>query len=154
MKEKNKKTLKILIFVAVVIGVLIINIVKSNQEVQKNNANTTSGFELLAESDFRLKDTLKLGYPTMLDIGGAECVPCKAMASVLVELNEELMGKAIIKFVDYWKYPHLAEQFEFEVIPTQFFYDKDGKLHTKHQGQITKEKVIDIFKEMGYEFDE
>ena len=154
MKEESKKILRILIIAVVVVGILVINIVKSNQGAQKNNENTVSGFELLAESDFKLEETLALGYPTLVDIGGADCVPCKAMAPVLKELNEELMGKAIIKFVDYWKYPDLANQFDFSAIPTQFFYDEEGKLYTTHQGQITKEEVVEIFKEMGYSFDD
>lgn len=95
-----------------------------------------------------------MGYPTLLDIGGADCVPCKAMAPVLKELNSELMGKAIIKFIDYWKYSHLASQFEFEVIPTQFFYDEEGKLYKTHQGEMTKEEILAIFKDMGYEFND
>ncbi|NLA33051.1 MAG: thioredoxin family protein [Mollicutes bacterium] len=74
------------------------------------------------------------------------------MAKVLQELNKELMGKAIVKFVDYWKYGYLASQFEFEVIPTQFFYDKNGNLYKTHQGEISKSEALNIFKEMGYDF--
>lgn len=95
-----------------------------------------------------------MGYPAMLDIGGSDCISCKNMATTLKELNKELMGKAIVKFIDYWQYGHLASQFEFEVIPTQFFYNENGELYKTHKGELTKEEILAIFKEMGYEFND
>ncbi len=141
----------IIIFIAFILLVLLAS---KNDDSKKDNANVIAGFELLAGPDFKKEEVLALGYPTLLDVGGAECIPCKAMAPVLEELNEELMGVAIIKFVDYWKYPKLASQFQFNVIPTQFFYDETGKLVKTHEGGITKEGILAIFAEMGYNFNE
>ena len=150
--EKNSKKGIIIVVLIILIGLIIIKY--SNNDQKSSNENVITGFELLASTDFKKEEILALGYPTLLDIGGAECIPCKAMAPVLKELNKELMGKAIIKFVDYWKYPHLASQFQFNVIPTQFFYDEHGELNRVHEGGITKEGILAIFKEMGYTFDE
>jgi len=36
----------------------------------------------------------------MLDIGAMECVPCKMMAPIMKELEEEYKGKAAIIFID------------------------------------------------------
>lgn len=162
LKEENKRSVisrkemtnKISLIIFIILGVVLVMAMKKNAELKLNNTEALPGFELLAESDFKKEETLALGYPTLLDIGGADCIPCKEMAPVLVELNEELMGKAIIKFVDYWKYNHLAEQFSFKVIPTQFFYDENGKLFKTHEGGITKEEILKTFKEMGYDFNE
>ena len=49
------------------------------------------------------------------------------MAPILVALHDELRGKAIIRFVDVWKYRDLAEDIPLQVIPTQIFFDADGK---------------------------
>ncbi len=149
MKEENKKI--VLVFVIVIIITIIgsMSLVKYKDE---EKVSTDGVFDLNVSADFDKDEVLSEGYPTMLDVGGADCVPCKNMAPVLEKLNEDLNGKAIIKFVDYWSYPDLAKQFEFSVIPTQFFYDENGELFTTHEGGITEEEVLEIFKEMGYEF--
>lgn len=151
---ENKRIFNLVVVLLIVIGMIIIIVVKKNQKEEVNSNNYKEGFELLATEDFNKDEVLSKGYPALLDIGGGECIPCKAMKPVLVQLNDEWQGKVIVKFIDYWKYPDLGEQFNFSVIPTQFFYDEDGKLYKTHQGQITKEEATEIFKEMGYSFDE
>ncbi len=118
-------------------------------------------------------DKLKAyGLPIVIDFGADSCIPCKEMAPVLKELNEELKGKAIIKFVDVWKYQELVEDYPISIIPTQIFidsngkpfkpqnldamqmklyYHKDTKEHaiTIHEGGMTKEQFLDVLKEMG-----
>lgn len=94
------------------------------------------------------------------------------MAPVLEELNQELRGKAIVKFVDVWKYQNLAQGYPITVIPTQLLFDakgnpytpKDAKamqlnlyssndtnkhIFTTHEGGITKEQLLAMLKEMG-----
>lgn len=151
---KNKKLISLIVVSLIIISMIIIIIVKNNQKKELNYNIYIEGFALLATEDFNKEEVLSRGYPVLLDIGGGECIPCKAMKPVLEELNEQWQGKVIVKFVDYWKYPDLAKQFNFSIIPTQFFYNKNGKLYKTHQGQITKDEVVKIFKEMGYSFDE
>ncbi len=149
MKEDNKKVMSIFI-VAFIFVILMIIVVFKNGNSEEYS--TDDLFDLHVSADFDKDEILEEGYPTLLDVGGADCVPCKAMAPVLEKLNEDLNGEAIIKFVDYWEYPALANQFQFSVIPTQFFYDENGELYTTHEGQLTEEKAYEIFAEMGYEF--
>jgi len=151
---ENRRLISLIVVLLIIMGMISIIIVKNSQKEKEANSDTyEKGFELLATEDFDKEEVLSRGYPVLLDIGGGECIPCKAMKPVLEELNEQWQKKVIVKFVDYWQYPDLANQFDFSVIPTQFFYDEDGKLYTTHQGQITKDEVIEIFKEMGYSFD-
>ena len=44
-----------------------------------------------------------------MDFGADGCMPCKMMEPTLHELNSELRGNAIIKFIDVWQYPEAAE---------------------------------------------
>jgi thioredoxin 1 len=86
-------------------------------------------------SDFGLHWTEKIDmeklksyeFRSIIDFGSDSCIPCKEMAPVLEELNSELKGKAIIRFVDVWKYPDLAEGYPVSVIPTQIFFDAEGR---------------------------
>lgn len=150
---KNEKILPIVVISIIFICLLSLVLFK-NSNKKEDNKVTDEMWVLDVKSDFKKEDVLKSGYPALLDIGGGECIPCKAMRPVLEDLNEEWNGKVIVHFIDYWKYPKLADQFEFSSIPTQFFYDEYGKLYTTHVGAITKDEVIDIFKEMGYDFNE
>lgn len=150
---ENKRLFSLIVVLLIIIGMIIVIVVKENKkEVEANSNPNEDGFELLATENFDKEEVLSRGYPVLLDIGGGECIPCKAMKPVLEELNEDWQGKVIVKFVDYWQYPDLANQFNFSVIPTQFFYDEEGNLYKTHQGQITKEEVIKVFKDMGYSF--
>lgn len=150
----------------------------------KNQKRTEDQAESLQDPIFALhvRDTLDIdklrshGLPLIIDFGADSCLPCKEMAPVLKELNESLQGKAIIKFVDVWKYQDLAEGFPLRVIPTQFFFDKDGKpflpsdpenmqmtiyktkdndthVFTVHEGGMTKSQLLAVLEELGVLYD-
>ena len=116
------------------------------QEIDINDANfdlVVNGFDLEKLKSYKL--------PILIDFGADWCGPCQMMEPILHELNSELRGKAIIKFVDVGKYPQAADGFNFSLIPTQFFFDKEGNLYKSHTGYLSKEDIITILKEMGME---
>lgn len=182
MKENifKKHALKIIIPILIIIVIGAIWFVKNSE--QKPTADNKAGNDsMTAESaDFTLHITKELdleklksyGLPIIIDFGADSCNPCKEMAPVLAKLNKELQGKAIIKFVDVWKYQKLAEGYPISVIPTQVFFDKDGKpytpadpkasqmnmyslkdsnehVFTTHEGGMTEEMIRAALKEMG-----
>jgi thioredoxin 1 len=113
--------------------------------------------------------------PMILDFGSDDCIPCKEMAPVLETLNSEMLGKAIIRFVDVWKHTNGADGFPIQVIPTQVLVNADGTpyvpseamassgirftmytltdttehVFTVHQGGLTEEQMRLILKDMG-----
>lgn len=89
------------------------------------------------------------GRVTMVDLGAAECVPCKMMAPIIVEVREEYQGRADIIFIDVWKYPDQAKQFRIKAIPTQIFFDVDGYEVFRHVGFIDKRNILSVLKQMG-----
>lgn len=193
--EKNKPSkdkslaLKIIIPIAIVIAVAGVYIIKNKDDIfsqkpieagienQEDNSDGTDynsdEFALDATDDFDLEKILSYGLPVVLDFGADSCIPCKEMAPVLKELNEELRGKAIVKFVDVWKNSSAANNVPIRVIPTQFFFDKNGKpyspsndsigliqyqskdtdeiVFTAHEGGMTKEQILSVLKELGVE---
>lgn len=140
--------------------------------ITPNEASTPETvFALDATKDFNLKKNLGLGYPTMIDFGATSCIPCKEMAPILEELNTELEGKAIIKFVDVWKNKSASDSVIIDLIPTQFFWNADGSPYipsqaeargfalysddtgahilTAHEGAMSKEEILFSLEEMG-----
>jgi len=146
----------------------------------KNAAEQRVEMAAAEDSDFALHVTAAVdleqlksyGLPIIIDFGADSCIPCKEMAPVLRELNAELRGKAIIKFVDVWKYEELLNGFPISSIPTQVFIGADGKpyspqdpdalllrlytakdtgehIFTTHEGGLSKGELMGILAEMG-----
>jgi thioredoxin 1 len=90
--------------------------------------------------------------PRLLDLGAKKCVPCKMMAPLLEELATEFKGRLDVEFIDVWENPGAAEQYGIQSIPTQIFYDADGKEFFRHVGFYPKEDILARFKEKGITF--
>ena len=88
---------------------------------------------------------------TMVDLGANSCVPCKMMAPILQKLEKEYTGRAAIVFLDVWKDPDQAKRFGIKVIPTQVFYDKEGKEVYRHVGFMSESAIVSQLKSMGVE---
>jgi thioredoxin 1 len=163
----------------IIVSILIVAVIGAIWYFKNSNKTPiveedNPSFALNVTDSLDIEKLKSYGLPIMIDFGADSCVPCKEMAPTLVELNKELRLKVIIKFVDVWKYKSLAEGYPISVIPTQVFFDKDGKpfnpkdpdelqmkmysskktdehLITTHEGGLTKEQFINVFKEMGVE---
>lgn len=93
--------------------------------------------------------TQTTGVPRMVDLGADKCIPCKEMAPILVELKREYAGKATIEFIDVWKNPQAGEPYGVRIIPTQIFFDRDGKEVWRHEGFLPKAEIVAKLKELG-----
>ena len=96
-------------------------------------------------------DIPRKGTVTMLDLGADKCIPCKMMAPIIEKLKKDYSGKADIVFIDVWKIPKQAERFKISSIPTQIFYDKDGKEVSRHVGFLKEEAIVEKLKSLGIE---
>lgn len=167
--------LKIIIPVLIVLIIAGIWILKNSQKEKDTlPVEGNSDFALNVTEEIDMEQLKSYGVPIIIDFGADKCIPCKQMAPVLKELNEELQGKAIIKFVDVWKYQSLAEGYPISLIPTQIIFDSEGNpytpknadaipltmysakdtnehIFTTHEGGITKEELLSMLNEMGME---
>ena len=171
IEKKSKSVLKIIAPILIIVVILGIFILKSNQE--KSMAANTGEYALEATA-IDLDQLKSYGLPIVIDFGADSCVPCKEMAPVLQKLNKEMQGKAIVKFVDVWKNKNAAADFPVDLIPTQFYFDKDGNpfvpedadamkmklystkdtnkhVYTAHEGGMTEAQLRAVLKEMGVE---
>jgi thioredoxin 1 len=85
----------------------------------------------------------------MVDLGAKECVPCKMMAPILVELEKEYQGRASIIFVDVWQHRDQAQRFGIRGIPTQIFYDQAGREVGRHMGFMDKKTIVAALTKLG-----
>ena len=81
---------------------------------------------------------------TLVDLGAKTCVSRKLMAPILEELQEEYKGRAEVIFIDVWDEANKgkAKAFKIMAIPTQIFYDKQGKEVFRHLGFMDKKAIV------------
>jgi thioredoxin 1 len=91
------------------------------------------------------------GMVTLVDLGAKTCIPCKMMAPILTKLEKQYAGKAAVIFLDVQEYPELIKRFGLSAIPTQIFFDKDGKGVLRHRGFMSEDAIVKQFKDMGVE---
>jgi thioredoxin 1 len=89
--------------------------------------------------------------PKLIDLGADKCVPCVMMAPILEEMKKEYAGVLDIEFIDVWKNPNAGQKYGIRGIPTQIFYDASGKELGRHMGFISKEQILQGFKQVGIE---
>lgn len=158
-----------ILVIVVICGMFIIK----NMQDKPSDENETYPLKISAVN---LQEIKAYGVPTVIDFGSDSCIPCKEMAPVLETLNAEWQGKAVVQFMDVWKYTDGVQNFPVQVIPTQVFFTAEGKpfepsdelaskiqfnmysdrnsgehIFTVHQGGITEEEMRLIFAEMGVE---
>jgi len=87
--------------------------------------------------------------PRLVDVGADKCIPCVMMAPILDELKKEYAGVLDVEFVDVWKNPGAGQQYGVRGIPTQIFYDANGKELNRHMGFMSKQGILDEFQKFG-----
>lgn len=169
---KSNRKIKIIVPILLFCAVVGIWATKNINKDIISEPNGNPDFALHVSEEIDLDKLKSYGLPIVIDFGADSCIPCKEMAPVLKELNDELQGKAIIKFVDVWKYTSAGDGYPISVIPTQVFFDASGKpytpkdsdtipmtlfsrndtgehVFTTHEGGLTKDQLLDILKGMG-----
>jgi len=89
------------------------------------------------------------GMVTMVDLGAKSCIPCKMMAPIMEKMERLYEGKAAIVFIDVWKNREQAKRFGIRAIPTQIFFNSDGKEVYRHVGFIGEKDIIAQLEKMG-----
>jgi thioredoxin 1 len=109
----------------------------------------SGGAPLLFAEPGKPEDVPVKGMVTMVDLGAKSCVPCKLMAPIMEKLEKDYKGKAAIIFIDVWKEPDQAKRFGIRAIPTQIFYDKEGKEAYRHVGFMSENAIVSQLKNLG-----
>ena len=78
---------------------------------------------------------------TMLDLGSTSCSPCTMMEPILESVRTHYEGKAAIVFIDVREHPEMKAKYGIKSIPTQIFYDKDGKERERHVGFLEERRI-------------
>ena len=87
--------------------------------------------------------------PRLVDLGAGKCIPCKLMAPILAELKTNYAGRIEVQFIDVWENPEAGKKYGINLIPTQIFYDAEGKELFRHEGFFGKDDILAKWKSFG-----
>jgi thioredoxin 1 len=130
-----------LIGILIVLGVTLILFANCGDQAE-NKSNLG-----LSQTDRKNQQAMKL--PMLVDLGKGTCIPCKKMKPILDELKAEYQGKAIVRVIDLRDEPKEARKYGIRLIPTQIFFDAEGKEVFRHEGFMDKQSIKAKFAEMG-----
>ena len=89
------------------------------------------------------------GMVTMVDLGSDTCIPCKLMAPIMGKVEKKYRGKAVVILIDVRKNQEPIKRFGIRAIPTQIFFDKQGKEVYRHEGFMSEVEIDQVFQNMG-----
>ncbi|WP_350341566.1 thioredoxin family protein [Desulfoferula mesophila] len=91
------------------------------------------------------------GMVTMLELGADYCMPCRMMKPIVAEAKKEYQGRAAFVFVDVQENRLAAMAYGLRAIPTQIFFDKQGKEAWRHEGYLSRENIDLVLAKLGVE---
>lgn len=89
--------------------------------------------------------------PRIIDFGSKQCQACKAMEPVLESMRVNHSVSFVTEFVDVWvpENQAFAKSHNIQSIPTQVFFDAEGKELYRNTGFISEEQVLAKWAELG-----
>ena len=144
-------------------AVLMLAACNNKTENQENcGANTTdetvqsempaTNAEDEPDGDWMKQSTIMSAKPMVVDFFATWCGPCKQLAPILDEIEQNHKGEVIFKRIDVDKEPELAQEFRIEAVPTLMFITPKGEYQTLlglQDAQVIEGKIAELLKRSG-----
>ena len=139
------KTAKIAIVAALAVVVVAVVALKRGKAPGESKVTATS----VAVSNAGKAPAAGQKLPKMVDVGAGKCIPCKMMKPILDDLKVNYSDLFFTEFIDVWEKPDAGKPYNVEMIPTQIFFDAEGKERFRHVGFFGKEDILGKWRELG-----
>ncbi len=134
--------------IVIIMSVLFVSILSGSLNAQKVEHITGEEFQ---KKVFDYKNNTEWKFegdmPILIDFYATWCGPCRRVAPILEELQQEYEGKIKIYKVNVDKEKELAGVFGVRSMPTFLFIPQKGK-PTMTKGALPKKTFIQIFQEL------
>lgn len=137
---------------AVIACIAVLCICCSTQAAE-TNAFQSAKHGSVTETAAPSTNGIAAALPKLVDLGAKKCIPCKKLAPILEKLEKDFAGVLTVEFIDVWlpENKGTAEQYGIDTIPTQIFFDPQGKELWRHVGFISREDILAQWKKLGYD---
>lgn len=130
--------MKIILFCLTALMVLVACNSKSDnneQQTADNNGAAQSEMPVASPDDegqgeWIKQTTIMTSKPMVIDFYATWCGPCKQLAPILDQIEQDHKGEVIFKRIDVDQEPELAQEFRVEAIPTLMFVTPNGDYQT------------------------
>ncbi|MCM8768366.1 MAG: thioredoxin family protein [Candidatus Omnitrophica bacterium] len=156
---KNKRKIAFVILIAAVAFVFVLKAKQQRPQIETSEMSMPEEMPISPPPETLPPQTgqepskpAEKRLPRLVDLGANQCLPCKMMAPILEELKREYRGRMEVEIIDVWQDPRAGERYGIRVIPTQIFYDQEGRERFRHEGFMSKEDILTKWKELGIDF--
>lgn len=102
------------------------------------------GGETATSPNLRLIDNARQsGQPTVVEFGSDSCASCRQMKIVMDAVARRSQGRGHVLVMDVIKDASLQKPYRIQMIPTQVFFDAQGKEVWRHMGALTEAQVLE-----------
>lgn len=98
--------------------------------------------EIVEVNPGNFDEVIGCGKPVVLDVYAKWCGPCRALAPVIEELNDEYGVSYRFAKLNIDEQADLGDAMEIRLLPTLIFF-KDGVEVARHAGPISKDQLLD-----------
>ena len=96
-----------------------------------------------APGDDAVQQALKLKKPTVVEFGANNCAACREMKPILGQLAREHGAQISVVDIDLLKTSGYLSRYKIMLMPTQVFFDAEGRETGRHMGKISAEEILD-----------
>lgn len=99
------------------------------------------------QSEWIKQTTIMSSKPMVIDFYATWCGPCKQLAPILDEVEQNHKGDVIFKRIDVDQEPDLAQEFRVEAIPTLMFVTPKGEYQTimgLQEAAVIESKIAEL----------
>jgi len=89
------------------------------------------------------------GKVTLVNFYADYCFACRMLKPVLEKIAADHGQSLAIVNVDAQNNLERAKKMKVTAVPVLFFYDRDGRLHLRHEGFMKEEKIRAVLEDMG-----
>ena len=98
--------------------------------------------QVAAAADDAVQQALRQGKPVVAEFGANSCESCREMKLVLGALAREHGERVTVIDIDLLKNTAYASRYKIQLIPTQVFFDTQGREIGRHMGKISGNEIL------------
>jgi len=91
-----------------------------------------------------VQQALSAGKPTVAEFGANACAACREMKPILEALRRDHGDRISVVDVDLIAQKHMGylQRYRIQLMPTQVFFDAQGRETSRHMGRISAEEIL------------